>query len=157
MKKWLLVLSIISFNASAADLCFKSENNPRTGEVFQTQADYDDELSLWNQKHPGMPNPFSLMKAYSLYSSEKDLANKLKKKSDKLAHCYVGCRISQEISKRTADYVGWYKEEKDLKDCHHGTRFDEQDYIATVRGADLGETQQDAKGCLDSCTQIYSR
>lgn len=75
--------------------------------------------------------------------------------SDKLAHCYIGCRISQETNYHTADYVGWLKEDRDISDCRGQSYFDEEDYRATVRGAQFGESQPDAPSCERACKQVY--
>ncbi|WP_295900000.1 hypothetical protein [uncultured Bdellovibrio sp.] len=153
MKRWILILSLISSPALADSLCYQSEGNPRTGKAFATDQDYQEELSRWRSQAPSTPNPFSLLKAYNVYSSEKAFANSMK--SDKRAHCYMGCRISQSTNYKTADYVGWLKEERDLKDCNRNTHYDEEDYVATLRGATFGESQKDAKGCLQACEQVY--
>jgi hypothetical protein len=67
----------------------------------------------------------------------------------------VGCRISQEVNYRTAEYVGWYKEDQDIKDCNKSTHFDVADFDATVEGAQMGQSQIDVAGCLQACTQKY--
>lgn len=153
MKIWIVIFSLISSTAFADSLCYQSEGDPRTGKAFSTDQDYQDELERWQSKAPGTPNPFALFKAYNVYKSEKDYAGSMK--SDKRAHCYMGCRISQSTSYKTADYVGWLKEDRDLKDCSRKTHYDEQDYVATLRGAQFGESQKDARGCLQACQQVY--
>ncbi|MGZ3780993.1 MAG: hypothetical protein ACXVCY_10125 [Pseudobdellovibrionaceae bacterium] len=127
------------------------ETDSRTGTYFQSEEDYQKELERWALQNPGMPSPLSLVKAYSVYSKEKSKAVAISKKSDKKAHCYVGCRISQVTNYDTANYVGWLKEERDLKDCDPKTHYDEEDYRATLKGAQIGENH--SADCLQACTQ----
>ena len=149
----ILILSLFSWTAHAQSSCYLGETDPRTGKVFASDNDYQDELARWQSKAPSMPGPISLLRAYRVYSAEKDRAAAMK--SDKLAHCYMGCRISQTTDYATADYVGWLKEDRDIKDCRKTSHYDEHDYIATLRGAQLGETQNTAQECLRACEQIY--
>lgn len=100
-----------------------------------------------------MPGPIDLMRAYSLYKKEKAQAEKLG--NDKRAHCFLGCRISQHTDYHTADYVGWLKEDRDISDCNPRSHFDEEDYRATVRGAQIGESQNEAATCIQACKQVY--
>jgi len=148
-----LVLSLLSSSAFAAAECYTQEFNPQTNKPFTSVAEYNSARKEWQAKAPESPNMFSLAKAYAIYTSEKNAA--LKIGNDKNAHCYIGCRISQEASYRVAEYVGWLKEDRDLKDCNPNTHFDESDYEATTTGAHLGESQVDADGCAAVCKLSY--
>ena len=55
--------------------------------------------------------------------------------NDKWKHCVVGFKVAMATSPRTADYVAWRKEHQDLTDGRPGTKFEEEDYDATVDGA----------------------
>lgn len=146
-------LVLISQTAFAQGECFQSEVNPLTRKIYASSEVYTEHLREWTTLAPASPGLFVLAKAYGIYSREKDFTNKLK--NDKRAHCYIGCRLSQEIDYRTAEYVGWLKEDRDLKDCKKATHFDSADYKATRVGATLGESQVDAEGCLKSCKLNY--
>lgn len=157
MTKLLFIFILMaSFQAHAADpLCYQKERNPNTRQTFASEDEYQQFRERWADLSPGVGNPFALIKAYNIYKKEKAAAQKMR--SDKLAHCYIGCRISQETSYHTADYVGWLKEDRDISDCSPNTRFDEEDYRATVRGAQFGESQNDANSCLQACKQVYNQ
>lgn len=142
-----------STGAIAAEQCFQNEVNFRTKVVFASEDEYQQELFYWQQKEPEMPGMFELYKAYETFNKAKADAAKLK--SDKTKHCFIGCRIAQDTSYPTADYVGWFKEIQDLKDCKRNTHYEEADYIATLRGAEAG--RNDAVECLAACKQIYTR
>lgn len=148
-----LTLGASSVAQAADPLCYQKERNPNTRQAFASADEYDAFRSDWAEQNPGAGNPFSLIKAYNVYKSEKTKAEKMG--TDKLAHCYMGCRISQETSYHTADYVGWLKEDRDITDCNYKTRFDEEDYKATARGAQFGESARDAATCESSCKQVY--
>lgn len=153
MKTLFFIFFFLSSVVAAANTCFKSEKNFRTHVYFSDENEYQEELDLWEAKSPKMPSIFSLMIAYDVYSKEKSVISSIR--SDKIVHCYMGCRISQRTDYKTADYVGWLKEERDLKDCKSKTHFDEADYMATVRGAQIGENQ--ASNCLQACGQVYGK
>ena len=97
----------------------------------------------------------ALMKAYNVYTKEKKIADSLK--NDKKAHCYMGCRIAQEVNFKTAEYVGWMKEDQDIRDCKASTHFDEADFVATVKGAELAQSALDGKACFSSCQKSVRR
>jgi hypothetical protein len=155
MKKILFTfIYFISMAAQAQQgMCFKQEINPATSKPFTSEQEWQNELDNWEEAAPRTAGLLSLWKAYSLFTNEKDMARKMG--TDKTAHCYLGCRISQETDYETADYVGWLKEQRDLKDCNINTHFDDLDYKATQKGAELGETQIDAKSCQEACKQLY--
>jgi uncharacterized protein YozE (UPF0346 family) len=148
-----IFLSLLSTSAMAANECFTQEINPKTNKAYTSAADYIQDRSDWAAKAPESPNMFSLAKAYAIYKSEKEAS--LKIGNDKHAHCYMGCRISQGTSYRVAEYVGWLKEDRDIKDCNKNSHFDEADYEATTTGAHLGESQVDAEGCVALCKLSY--
>lgn len=145
--------TVMASAAGAAEACFTQEFNPTTNKVFASQADYDAALSDWQFRAPTSPGLFSLARAYAVYNKEKATAQQIT--NDKRAHCYVGCRISQDVDFRTAEYVGWLKEDRDIKDCNKGSHFDAADFDATVVGAQLGQSQMDATGCMAACKQNF--
>lgn len=154
--KWIF-LSLTVFTQSIAfagqEACFAVETNPETGQKFSTTDEFEKFQESWENQSPGLANPIQLLMAYNVYKKEKDFAVSLG--SDKLAHCFLGCRISQETSYHTSDYVGWLKEMRDLTDCNPNSFFDENDYRATIRGGLLGNSQPDASSCQRACLQIY--
>lgn len=138
---------------AAASECFTQEENPVTTKIYTSAEEYNSAVQEWKFREPRNPGIISLARAYAVYSSEKDAAAKIS--HDKLAHCYMGCRISQEVNFRTAEYVGWLKEDKDIKDCNKNTHFDESDFDATVDGAQRGQSAVDAEACMTSCKLKY--
>ncbi|MGZ3769990.1 MAG: hypothetical protein ACXVCP_16000 [Bdellovibrio sp.] len=149
---FVFIICLFASTVALAGACYEQEINFKTGKIFASYDEYQSELQRWEEKAPSTPSYYSLMKAYLLYKNDKDFA--LKIKNDKVAHCFMGCRISQYTDYHTADYVGWLKEKKDLKDCNINTHYDEYDYVATVRGAQIGENS--SASCLSSCKQIYN-
>lgn len=148
-----IILSLATTSALAADDCYLHETNPVTKKVFASQAEYNSAVLEWKYREPQSPGLVALARAYAVYSKERAVAEKMTR--DKRAHCYMGCRISQDLDYRTAEYVAWYKEEKDIKDCKKGTHFEHADFDATVEGAQMGQSQVDAAGCMQACTQKY--
>lgn len=148
------LLSLMIFDlrfAFAENTCYQQETNFRTRARFASDEEYQTELSWWQNKAPETPSLYDLALAFKVYNDEKSTALKLK--SDKKAHCYIGCRISQETSFEVADYSGWLKEERDLKDCKTSTHYDEADYTATLNGAHIGENNQ--ANCFNACKEKY--
>lgn len=144
---------MVSTQASAAGECYTQEINPHAKKIYASQEIYNMDKQEWTAIAPESPGIFALAKAYRIYSKEKDFANSLR--NDKRAHCYIGCRLSQEMDYRVAEYVGWLKEDRDIKDCNKATHFDSADYKATRMGATFGESQTDAKGCVAVCKQNF--
>jgi hypothetical protein len=150
------ILFLITSSAFAADKsCYKQEFNPDTLKVFSHVEDYNSALQDWQAREPQHPGLVKLAAAYAIYRSEKQSNEALARIKDKRAHCYVGCRISQELDYRTAEYVGWYKEIKDIKDCNPESHFDPADFDATIDGAHMGQSQVGAAACLQACEQKY--
>lgn len=155
--KLLFILAFVVFSANTSlaqsKACYQKELNQKTKKVFSSQEEYDATRIDWQYRSPGRANPIYLWRAYNLYKKEQQKALALG--NDKRAHCYIGCRIAQETDFHTADYVGWYKEERDLNDCKASTQFDELDYLSTVRGAEIGVQQDEGSTCARSCKQLY--
>ena len=151
MAKVTIFLSILVLGAPvwAAD-CFLSEINPHTKKIYASEKVYSADIEKWQTKMPENPGMPALVQAYAIYSKEKPAADALK--SDKKAHCFIGCRISQELDFKVASYVGWFKEDQDVRDCNKKTHFDPADFIATLKGAQAGQSATDAKACLSACT-----
>jgi hypothetical protein len=132
---------------SETNKCYQNEYNYKSKKKFTDNNEYKVEQDWWNSKKPNTPSLYELFIAYNIFEKEKKTALALK--SDKQAHCYIGCRISQSTSYAVADYTGWLKEDQDLKDCKTSTHYDEDDYLATLQGAHFGEN--DSADCLQLC------
>lgn len=136
-----------------AAACWSQEINPETKRIYTTAADYENHLRIWNEKAAPLPNPLNLLRAYSLYKRE--LPGLARLGNDKIQHCYMGCRIAQGTTRRTAVYVAWYKEIQDLTDCRRSSHFENMDYLATVHGAQL--PARSAEDCVTSCHAAWKR
>lgn len=149
---YFLFVLLLSFNIHAdEERCWQNEINPATKRTYTSAAVWQAELDRWKTKEPKAPSLDQLFRAYEIYKNEKSAAQKLK--NDKVKHCYIGCRIAQELNPQSAEYVGWYKEAQDLEDCERNTRFEEKDYEATLFGANLQVTGQEA--CVSSCRETW--
>ena len=141
MLKSVLVLITLSNLALASnganDLCWTKEENPATKQPYTSHEEWDNDVKAWKMKSHLNTNIVNLAKAFRLYSNEKAKANSFG--HDKVAHCYMGCRLSQGINYNTSDYLAWYKELKDVTDCSLDSHFEEADYVATVLGANAGK------------------
>ena len=145
----LCLMASLSFAQDLQKDCFKNETNPVTRRHFASNQELVLAQENWRGIEPAMPNPVLLLRAYSVFKVEEPIAKKMK--NDKAAHCYIGCRLSQEADYRTADYVGWLKEERDIHDCDGRSHFDPEDYQATLRGALGGENHSEAGLCRVLC------
>ncbi len=130
--------------ASSHD-CWKKEIDPTTEKIYSSEQAWQFHVDYWQKKNKIIPNPFQLARAYGLYKSNKKTATQLK--NDKMAHCYMGCRIAQDVDFRTAKYLAWLKEEKDITDCNPNSHFEAKDYEATLIGARI------PKGNYPNCIQ----
>lgn len=120
------------------DRCWTQEKNSETRRPYSSAGVWEDDVTAWkNKPRPGL-NPLSLLKVLSVYSDEK--AKTASFKNDKIAHCYLGCTITQKVDFKMALYVAWYKEMTDLTDCQMNTHFEYKDYTATVLGAEKGKS-----------------
>lgn len=151
--KTLLLLLVFGFGSSAyaKGACYSSEKNVSTKKMF-TENDWEEALADWDSKEPADPGILKLFAAYQVYQKELPTANTFK--GDKRKHCYIGCRIAQDVSHDTAVYTAWYKEKEDLTDCVKGSYFELRDYEITVQGADLGLKNKDPKYCLEECSLV---
>lgn len=159
MKSMFLILAFfttysLSFGAQAQQACFETEKNVLTKKVF-TEEDWKSTLKDWSASEPSSPGYVRLLLAWNLYNTEEAALKKIK--GDKRKHCYMGCRIAQDISLETAIYVAWYKEKKDLTDCSIKTLFEEYDYEVTLKGAEMGQENSDSEYCLDQCNALKRR
>lgn len=148
-----LILCLIltsGVQAVAADpACYKNEIDQSTRKVYQSQQQYESDLAeLYSHEppHPGYPR---LYRAYKVYKDA--MATQKRFKSDKQAHCFIGCRIAGEVDAETAIYVAWYKEERDLKDCNIQTHFEWADIKATLKGVDIAVGRPDADDYPSLC------
>lgn len=149
---WMSFLATAQAQTQTA--CWQNEIDPRTDKRFTSQENYNQLLQWWREQEPALPNPFALYRGWNV-SKQVSSEAKRELKNDKQMHCYVGCRISQEVSFTTAAYAGWRKEFQDLTDCAVGTRFEIEDYTSTVNGAKVGYRNQGANVCLTHCESSY--
>lgn len=150
MKLFLLTTMLFfQSKAFASFQCFENEKDVTTKKIF-TEQGYNQSLESWLTGEPEHPGYFQLWKAYNFYSGEKPTLNKIK--GDKRKHCYIGCRMGQALPVDTAIYVAWYKEYQDLTDCERSTRFEVEDFDATLSGIDVGESSpNDTEICFNFC------
>lgn len=152
MKIFIAVaILFLSSTAFAQDACFEKEKNVLTKKIF-TEKEWTTALDDWNAQEPTDPGILQLLFAWKVYNDELPTANKFK--GDKRKHCYIGCRISQDVAFETAVYVAWYKEKEDLTDCAKGTLFELRDHDVTLQGAELGKQSTDPQFCFDECSGI---
>ena len=133
--------------AAQASDCWRQEG-------FASPAAYQKQISDWRAEAVPFPGPLDAYSAYRIGKDERDFAlDRLK--NDKKAHCYMGCRISQDVNFATAQWAGWKKEEKDLVDCNPSTHFETMDYQVTVVGAHLGLSAKTAEDCVHRCDRDF--
>lgn len=149
----LLFVTFLMTQQAFAQACFSSEIDPRTNKIFASDDVYQTTVKDWLSREPRHPGLFDLYAAYGVYKSEQSVAQSLG--NDKRAHCYMGCRITQKTNYETTEYVGWLKEDRDIKDCKKGTRFEYADFDATIVGGQKGQSEVDAEGCISTCKRNY--
>ncbi|MGE0529279.1 MAG: hypothetical protein AB7G93_13920 [Bdellovibrionales bacterium] len=144
--------------AERLDTCYRSEVDPNTRRRYQNIAQWEsDRNDLWANA-PARPYPWSLLWGHRVAEQESPRARKLG--SDKRQHCYVGCRIANDVGYDVAVYAAYYKEEQDLLDCDPKSYFEPKDIEATVIGADLAVINPggaDAKYCSRQCRKKFSK
>lgn len=152
MKILIFVITVlISQNTLASQLsCAASEKNAETNNLFTT-FEYQETLKYWESEEPAAPGLLRLFRAYNLYQNEKSKVAKIR--GDKKKHCYLGCRMAEDIDLKTSVYVAWYKEQKDLTDCNSRTLFEVADFDATVEGAEKALRSNSSQSCFDICAQ----
>lgn len=153
-----LFLSILArpslAHAQGDAACFEQEIDPATNRRYHDESAYRADLEALISAEPVRPSYFTLYRAYQLTKAE--TANARAMKSDKRAHCYMGCRIANDFGTAAAEYAAWYKEHQDLTDCNPGSRFEPRDIEATRIGIRLGEAHApaaDLKFCQARCRQ----
>lgn len=135
----ILVITQLSIASPENDLCWTNEENPATSQPYSSFNEWDNDVYEWKQKFHSHFNLVSLANAFSAYSKEK-----IKAKSfgdDKVAHCYIGCKIAQKTNFKTSRFAAWYKELKDITDCRIESHFEIKDYDATILGAEAGKNK----------------
>jgi hypothetical protein len=148
---FLISLSAAAHTSVTFGSCWQNEFDFASQAMFASELEYD-RLSIdWKKVEPPSPDPVSLAYAYSIYKNEQTTARAMG--NDKAQHCYFGCRFSQRLSYQTANYLAWLKENRDLHDCNTGTRFEPQDYEATMNGAEIGRSYRTKQACVDFCSQ----
>lgn len=103
-------------------------------ESYQDKASYNQEVQNWYYSMPIVPDIFTLLRAYNV--SKKYRSEALRLGNDKTAHCFMGCKISEEVNFKSAVYAAWRKEYDDLKDCNSNSHFEIADFNATIDGAE---------------------
>jgi len=149
----LLLIAQIGFASPEDDLCWTKEENPATKQPYSSFNEWDNDVYEWKRKYHAQFNLVSLVKAFSAYSKEKVKANSFG--NDKIAHCYVGCRIAQRTDFRTSRFAAWYKEIKDITDCRMDTHFEAKDYEATLLGAEAGRNKK--TNCEHACPSLIEK
>ena len=145
----LVLFFFMAQGAFASSLsCAASEKNALTNRIFSVD-EYREVLGEWEDAEPAAPGLLRLFRAYNLYQSEKPRVDKIR--GDKAKHCFLGCRMAEEIDLKTAIYVAWYKEQKDLTDCNSKTLFEHADYDATVIGAETAMASPEVSDCYQVC------
>jgi len=158
----LSLICIFALGAAAAaesvGACYENEIDPQTKQIYQNEAQWKaDREGLW-AKAPSSPNFYRLKLGYDV--SVEESKNSRGIGSDKRKHCYVGCRIANEVGHDVAVYAGYYKEDKDLLDCNPKTNFDLKDIEATVLGADIAlknPDKADGEYCRTECRAAIRR
>ena len=150
---FLCLLNIACSTSAKANTCWQNEADPLTQKPFQSEYDYNNLKKNWNSQKPVTPNPFQLIKAFATYKKEQSTADAFK--NDKAAHCYIGCRIAQDTNYECADYAGWKKENDDLTDCQLQSYFEEEDYLATIAGANAGKDNPVKNFCIEYCQPTH--
>jgi hypothetical protein len=146
MKFSLLIIFFSHLALSAPVACWTNEINQKTLNPYASEAEYKNDLLNWLNQSSEV-NPFMLVRAYQVYVQEK--ARALTLESDKMSHCYMGCRMRQETNFKTVRYVAWLKEKKDLTDCDPNTHFEVKDFEATILGGALEVPT--AADCVTTC------
>ncbi|MEN9722777.1 MAG: hypothetical protein RJB38_763 [Pseudomonadota bacterium] len=128
--------------------CFQAEG-------FLTIEHWNQTREQWQRQQPRIPSPRMALRGWRVVREWSDFAiHSLP--SDKGAHCYLGCRIAQVADLTTARYAAWEKERRDLSDCQSKTHFEEADFTATMRGAQIGLESRSEVDCLAECRQQFS-
>ena len=146
MRKILFVILLSQAALAAENTCWQHEINAQTQQIYSSEIEYNQDKHNWHTR-TSWANPILLLKAYKVYQQEK--ANSQTLETDKMSHCYMGCRMRQRTDLRTVRYVAWMKEAMDLSDCNPESHFEVADFNATV----LGGTFQlpNAASCVQKC------
>lgn len=162
MNIFTFALAVLAFATSVSAQeteCYQQEIDPQTKQIYQNRAQWEaDRSSLWDDRAPVIYSPFRLQRGYSVARAESRNAQKMG--YDKGKHCYVGCRVANDVDYEVAVYAGYYKEDKDLLDCKPSTHFDLTDLAATIAGADFALSnpgRADADFCKQQCRQAFRR
>lgn len=145
MRTWLiLVLTMLPTFALAAPAdsqenkaCYELEVDPSTRRRYQNEAQWNADREKLASLEPTRPGMYTLYVAYQLTKTESVNARAMK--SDKRAHCYMGCRVANEVSVAAAEYAAWYKEDRDINDCNPKSQFELRDIVATQVGIEIAE------------------
>lgn len=105
------------------------------------------DVTTWIKIQPLLPS-WQKMSEIETVSKEARAYAQGKSSNDKIRHCFAGCYIAKKLDYKSAVLAGWYKELADASDCSKHTSFEKQDYNATIKGAQIGITDQD---CETAC------
>lgn len=141
--------SFAQASPSTENACWQKENLKEENRPFRSAQEWEDKKTYWESQRSISLNPIYIIQAYNLAKAEYYKADHLG--SDKMAHCYIGCRIAQETNFETARFAAWYKEMKDLTDCSPRSSFEETDYLVTLFGAQLTAATPDQ--CVQLCSE----
>ncbi len=148
---FILLSTSLASTAYAQNSCYDREINVNTKKAY-TEEQWNLEIADWGAQEPKDPGVIKLFAAWKVYKNEAPAVKKIK--GDKRKHCYMGCRIAQDVSYETAVYVAWMKENDDLTDCETSTYFEHRDFEVTVDGAELSKESSEKQFCLDECSKI---
>ena len=143
----IVVLPFVISAAYASEECWRAEGFASLDAFQQQQRD-------WSRENIPLPAPWNIVAAYQIYKTEQADVRK-SFRNDKQMHCYMGCRIAQDVNFVTAQWAAWKKEERDLNDCNSETHFETLDYQVTVIGAHYAVTAKTKEDCRDPCIQNF--
>ena len=127
-------------------------NERYQGRKFESVDEWSKVLQEWELKRSAFPGLSEAIRGAMVSLQE---ANRLKQDptilNDKWMHCVVGSAIALATNLRTATFAAWFKEREDLIDGKPHTSFDEDDYTATVDGAQQASQVQSCDECLEIC------
>lgn len=142
MKKLIGLLFLLPISIFAVEDCL---------EISEQQ------FEEWKAIKPRTPGVALLLKAKKIVDVEKDYSLQLG--TDKTAHCYLGCRISEDVTFEVAKFSAWQKEYNDATDCNSNTYFDISDYEATLVGAEYGAqvNPRIRNQCASYCKTVFNK
>ncbi len=126
------------------------------GKSFESAAEWRRKLVEWESRRPEHPGLLESARGAGTGRQVSGQLNRtLEIRNDKWKHCVAGSEIALATNVKTAEYAAWYKEYLDLTDGDPDTRFEEEDYEATVDGAYQVDTDPTCEDCADRCEERW--